>query len=105
MNDTNINTVNLLRRNPRRVYAVLSTCHTALAVLLIAVFLAHFGAARFHALVRRDDVLKSMTPPSALRVTGSRAPMACTMEAGWGGKEGYRCVTRPGCSCCAARRC
>ena len=43
------------------LYAVLRTCHTTLAVLLFCVFLAHLGAALFHALVRRDDVLKSMT--------------------------------------------
>lgn len=43
------------------LYAVLRTGHTILAVLLFAVFLAHFGAALFHAFIRRDEVLKSMT--------------------------------------------
>jgi len=31
-----------------------------LALLLFATFLAHLGAALFHALIRRDEVLPSM---------------------------------------------
>ncbi len=42
-------------------FALLRTTHSALALLLFATFLAHLGAALFHALIRRDDVLKSMT--------------------------------------------
>jgi len=42
------------------VFAVLRATHTALALLLFATFLAHLGAALFHALVRRDEVLPSM---------------------------------------------
>ena len=43
------------------LFAVLRASHTILGFLLFAVFLAHLGAALFHALIRRDDVLKSMT--------------------------------------------
>jgi cytochrome b561 len=43
------------------LFAVLRRAHTILALLLFATFLAHLGAALFHALVRRDDVLESMT--------------------------------------------
>jgi len=42
------------------VFAVLRTTHTVLALLLFATFLAHLGAALFHALIRRDEVLPSM---------------------------------------------
>ncbi len=42
------------------LYASLRETHTALAFLLFALFLAHLGAALFHALIRRDDVLGSM---------------------------------------------
>ena len=42
------------------VFAVLRTVHTVLALLLFATFLAHLGAALFHALIRRDEVLPSM---------------------------------------------
>jgi cytochrome b561 len=43
-----------------RLFAVLRTAHTVLALLLFTVFLGHFGAALFHKLIRRDNVLKSM---------------------------------------------
>jgi cytochrome b561 len=43
------------------VFAVLRGTHTIMALLLFAVFLAHLGAALFHALIRRDTVLESMT--------------------------------------------
>jgi cytochrome b561 len=42
------------------VFAVLRTAHTVLALMLFATFLAHLGAALFHALIRRDEVLPSM---------------------------------------------
>jgi cytochrome b561 len=41
-------------------FALLRSTHTLLASLLFAVFLGHLGAALFHALIRRDEVLKSM---------------------------------------------
>jgi cytochrome b561 len=43
-----------------RIYALLRAAHTDLAFLLYAVFIAHLGAALFHALIRRDSVLQSM---------------------------------------------
>jgi cytochrome b561 len=43
------------------LFAVLRATHTVLALSLFTVFLGHFGAALFHALIRRDNVLKSMT--------------------------------------------
>jgi cytochrome b561 len=42
------------------LYAWLRPLHTDLAYLLFATFLAHFGAALFHGLIRRDGVLESM---------------------------------------------
>ena len=42
------------------MFAVLRAAHTVLALLLFATFLAHLGAALFHALIRRDEVLPSM---------------------------------------------
>ncbi|MEA2820396.1 MAG: hypothetical protein QOJ86_2400 [Bradyrhizobium sp.] len=42
------------------LYAWLRDLHTDLAYLLFATFLAHFGAALFHGLIRRDGVLESM---------------------------------------------
>jgi len=44
-----------------QAFALLRTAHSVLAFLLFATFLAHLGAALFHALIRRDDVLESMT--------------------------------------------
>jgi cytochrome b561 len=43
------------------VYAALRRTHTILAILLFGVFLAHLSAALFHALIRRDQVLDSIT--------------------------------------------
>lgn len=43
-----------------RAYALLRAAHTDLAFLLYAVFIAHLGAALFHALIRRDSVLQGM---------------------------------------------
>ena len=42
------------------LYAWLRDLHTGLAYLFFATILAHFGAALFHGLIRRDGVLKSM---------------------------------------------
>ena len=42
------------------LYAWLREAHTVLAYLFFATFLAHFGAALFHGLIRRDGVLRSM---------------------------------------------
>jgi cytochrome b561 len=42
------------------LYAALRHLHTYLAYLLFATFLAHFGAALFHGLIRQDGVLSSM---------------------------------------------
>jgi cytochrome b561 len=42
------------------LYDWLRDLHTDLAYLLFAIFLAHFGAALFHGLIRRDGVLGSM---------------------------------------------
>lgn len=42
------------------VYATLRELHTVLAYLLFLTFLAHFAAALFHGLIRRDGVLESM---------------------------------------------
>jgi cytochrome b561 len=42
------------------LYAWLRDLHTILAYLLFATFLAHFGAALFHGLVRRDGVFGTM---------------------------------------------
>jgi cytochrome b561 len=43
------------------LYALLRAAHTWLAYLLFVTILAHLGAALFHALVRRDAVVRSMT--------------------------------------------
>src|ERR1700719_4232760 len=42
------------------LYVWLRDLHTDLAYLFFATFLAHFGAALFHGLIRRDGVLESM---------------------------------------------
>ncbi|WP_044872944.1 cytochrome b/b6 domain-containing protein [Pseudomonas sp. LFM046] len=44
-----------------RLYAVLRLAHTVLAYLLFIGILAHLAAALYHALIRRDGVLSSMT--------------------------------------------
>jgi cytochrome b561 len=44
------------------LYSGLRELHTVLALLLFATFIAHFGAALFHRLVRRDGVFESMAP-------------------------------------------
>jgi cytochrome b561 len=47
------------------LYAALRTAHTWLAFALFATVLMHLGAALFHALIRRDGVLASMTRGAA----------------------------------------
>lgn len=42
------------------MFAWLRTAHRALAYLLFFTFLGHMGAALYHALIRRDTVLRSM---------------------------------------------
>ncbi|HEX3495457.1 MAG TPA: cytochrome b [Methylocella sp.] len=42
------------------LYSLLRPLHTALAYLLFATFLVHFGAALMHALIFRDGVFQSM---------------------------------------------
>jgi cytochrome b561 len=44
-----------------QLYTALLWAHAWLAYALFAVWLAHFGAALFHRLIRRDHVLQSMT--------------------------------------------
>lgn len=44
------------------LYSALRQLHTVLAFLLFATFIAHFGAALFHAWVRHDGVFESMAP-------------------------------------------
>ncbi|MCO6058869.1 cytochrome b/b6 domain-containing protein [Pseudomonas sp. MOB-449] len=50
-----------------RLYAVLRLAHTVLAYLLFISILAHLAAALYHALIRRDGVLSSMTTGSGIR--------------------------------------
>lgn len=49
------------------LYALLHGAHVVLAYLLFATFLAHLGAALFHALIRRDGVFGSMASWPRLR--------------------------------------
>jgi cytochrome b561 len=44
------------------LYAVLRKLHTALAYLLFATIVGHFGAVMFHAIVLRDGLLARMAP-------------------------------------------
>src|SRR5882724_7242248 len=44
------------------LYAVLRKTHTILAYLFVLMFLAHFAAILFHALIVRDGLLKRMAP-------------------------------------------
>ncbi|WP_342247203.1 cytochrome b [Pseudomonas sp. OTU5201] len=50
-----------------RLYASLRLAHTVLAYLLLISILAHLAAALYHALIRRDGVLSSMTTGSGIR--------------------------------------
>jgi cytochrome b561 len=43
-----------------RLYALLRTAHTLLAYAFFAIILLHVAAALFHALIRRDDVFRTM---------------------------------------------
>ncbi len=54
-----VDLVPIMPRNPR-LYALLRTLHTWLAMLLFVSFLVHFAAALFHGLIRRDGVFSSM---------------------------------------------
>jgi cytochrome b561 len=49
------------------LYAVLRMAHTLLAYLFFATILLHIAAALFHALIRRDSVLRSITGLSHAR--------------------------------------
>ena len=44
-----------------RLYALLRTAHTLFAYAFFATILLHIAAALFHALIRRDGVLRTMT--------------------------------------------
>jgi cytochrome b561 len=44
-----------------QLYATLRNAHSLLALAFALTFLAHVGAALFHWLIRRDDVMQSMT--------------------------------------------
>jgi cytochrome b561 len=44
-----------------RLYALLRTTHTLLAYAFFAIVLLHIAAALFHALIRRDDVFRTIT--------------------------------------------
>lgn len=50
-----------------QLYASLRLAHTVLAYLLFISILAHLAAALYHALIRRDGVLSSMTTGSGIR--------------------------------------
>jgi cytochrome b561 len=44
-----------------KLYALLRTAHTIVAILFFALILLHLAAALIHGLIRRDGVLQSMT--------------------------------------------
>jgi cytochrome b561 len=44
------------------LYTVLRKTHTVLAYLLFLMFIAHFGAILFHALIARDGIFNRMAP-------------------------------------------
>ena len=44
-----------------KLYALLRTTHTIVAILFFALILLHLAAALVHGLIRRDGVLQSMT--------------------------------------------
>ncbi|BAN48189.1 cytochrome b [Metapseudomonas resinovorans] len=50
-----------------QLYAALRLAHTVLAYLLFIGILAHLAAALYHALIRRDGVLSSMTTGTGIR--------------------------------------
>ena len=51
----------LVAVNPA-LFALLRRAHTLLALVLFLTILMHFGAALFHAWLRRDGVFRSMVP-------------------------------------------
>jgi hypothetical protein len=53
--------VPLVAVNPA-LFALLRRAHTLLALVLFLTILMHFGAALFHAWLRRDGVFRSMVP-------------------------------------------
>lgn len=55
------------------LHAFLRTAHTWLAYLFFVTILLHVSAALFHAMVRRDGVLASMTPQWRVRATRRRS--------------------------------
>lgn len=57
------------------VFAWLREAHRYLAYLLFFTVLGHMGAALYHGLIRRDDVLPSMTFPSKARETITVEPV------------------------------
>lgn len=69
------------------LYALLREAHTAIAVLLFALILAHLSAALMHGLIRRDGVLRSMTTGHRYRsdtpdaVGHAPAPIAKDLDA------------------------
>ena len=73
-----------ITRPSDHAYALLRPLHRCLAYLLFAVWLVHLGAALFHRLVRRDQVLQGMTwhdpglpiPRGTVRRRISRRPPA-----------------------------
>lgn len=67
----------ILRENAL-AFAWLRTTHGVLAYMFFFVFLAHMGAALYHALIRRDGVLRSMLGGARRRSDGAvaREPIA-----------------------------
>ncbi|TWT19167.1 cytochrome b [Luteimonas marina] len=64
-------------------FAWLRTAHGVLAYLLFFVFLAHLGAALYHALIRRDGVLRSMLGAARSRAEpASPDDRACSVGIG-----------------------
>lgn len=63
-------------------FAWLREAHRYLAYLLFVTVLGHMGAALYHGLIRRDDVLPSMTSPAlAHHETETPAPVEPTPQA------------------------
>jgi len=63
-----------------KLYAVLRNVHSALAYLLFATFLLHFGAALMHALVYRDGVFQSMASLRGRTATPAPPPAGSATE-------------------------
>lgn len=54
-----------------QLHAILRSAHTVIAYALLATILLHLAAALFHGLIRRDEVLPSMTGAPMPRTTSS----------------------------------